>query len=514
MARELDNLRSKYPQYKDIDDITLANKIAAKYPQYKDLPNKVQQDIGTIVETSFMKDIVVRTKRLSAGTVKSLIGDIPFVRKGLPEKVKEYEPYYGYEKAADFATKLGRDIFLMKGAGKLGLGRQALRGAGIGMVTAGTEEPEEILKTSGIGAIALPTIIKATNVVTPIISKIAQKGLKTSRQVWQDLIRAGFMVEKTTVERVQDKGINKVFSKSLGYRDKDAFLKLGNKIFDSAMKLRRDSGKVLNRWKQQIFNNPKIKTSIVSARDTFQNELKKPDIKLLSSTGKQIAPLDLGQDTAKNRLLEINNLLKENDILSPETVYRIIDRLDDLITATKRGTLSIGTNEGRIVAQLRSQLKKSILKSVPKYIGERLSNAEAKFAKIAEVTDDIFQKLPLRKEGVALTERIGATERNLMKGLQSVTPAEERAVYEQLDKLLPQEMKFMELYKDIFAAQDLQREGIGFLLRRLLLSPKIAATGIKLTQPLMKGTGQVIKATGKAAEKLLPPYLLRKSIER
>jgi hypothetical protein len=32
----MQNLRNKYPQYKDIDDKTLANKIVAKYPQYKD----------------------------------------------------------------------------------------------------------------------------------------------------------------------------------------------------------------------------------------------------------------------------------------------------------------------------------------------------------------------------------------------------------------------------------------------------------------------------------------------
>lgn len=40
---ELQKLRERYPQYNDIDDVTLVNKIATKYPQYSDLVDKVQQ---------------------------------------------------------------------------------------------------------------------------------------------------------------------------------------------------------------------------------------------------------------------------------------------------------------------------------------------------------------------------------------------------------------------------------------------------------------------------------------
>lgn len=41
--QELDNLRQKFPQYSDMDDLTLATKISAKYPQYSDLLNKANQ---------------------------------------------------------------------------------------------------------------------------------------------------------------------------------------------------------------------------------------------------------------------------------------------------------------------------------------------------------------------------------------------------------------------------------------------------------------------------------------
>jgi hypothetical protein len=43
MVAELDNFRAKYPEYGDLDDATLASKLATKYPDaYNDLPSKVQ----------------------------------------------------------------------------------------------------------------------------------------------------------------------------------------------------------------------------------------------------------------------------------------------------------------------------------------------------------------------------------------------------------------------------------------------------------------------------------------
>jgi hypothetical protein len=40
--KEIENFRAKYPQYNDIDDVTLANKLASKYSAYADLPEKVR----------------------------------------------------------------------------------------------------------------------------------------------------------------------------------------------------------------------------------------------------------------------------------------------------------------------------------------------------------------------------------------------------------------------------------------------------------------------------------------
>ena len=53
-VKELIKFREKYPEYSDIDDVTLANKLASKYPEYSDLPNKV----GSQPKQKPRKDII------------------------------------------------------------------------------------------------------------------------------------------------------------------------------------------------------------------------------------------------------------------------------------------------------------------------------------------------------------------------------------------------------------------------------------------------------------------------
>ncbi len=52
MITEIQNFRQKYPEYDDLDDVTLATKLASKDPEYEDLPSKVKSESG------LMKDVV------------------------------------------------------------------------------------------------------------------------------------------------------------------------------------------------------------------------------------------------------------------------------------------------------------------------------------------------------------------------------------------------------------------------------------------------------------------------
>ena len=68
-VKELENFRRKYPQYNDLDDLTLATKLAAKYPQYSDLVEKVKRTTEKISPSTLLP------KPKSSGF--GLIGPIP-----------------------------------------------------------------------------------------------------------------------------------------------------------------------------------------------------------------------------------------------------------------------------------------------------------------------------------------------------------------------------------------------------------------------------------------------------
>ena len=91
---------------------------------------------------------------------------------------------------------------------------------------------------------------------------------------------------------------------------------------------------------------------------------------------------------------------------------------------------------------------------------------------------------------------------------------EERQILQNLEALLPEEDKFMEIYKDVFAAQDLGREGIGWLLRRLFLAPRMAALGLGVAQKITRPVGAGLRLAGRAAQKLVPPLTLRGTLGR
>jgi len=451
-----------------------------------------------------------QVERKGALVAEATLGDVPFARQLLPERVREAKPVTEGEKIISGGAELGRDILLLAGTKGMSVPKLALRGFGFGAITADTEKPEDILTQGAISAITFPILQKSTEAIANKITKAAQKGLKSAQQIWQDLIRAGFTVEKSTVERVQQKGVKQVFSKKINpklgvsNRDDSALLKVGEKIFNSAQKVRREAGKVLERWRNLLIKDKRVKVSVKNARDKFQSELRSPGITTLTPVA----------DTPGGKALaEVDTILSNLDDISPDTAFALIDKLETMLSESKKGALSLSKNEGRIVGNLIRDLKSQVVKSAPSKISKGLESSQKKFSEVADITDDVFEKVPLRKQGVARKQRIGGTETNLIRGLKQTTPIEERNVYTRLDDILSPSEKFMELYQDVFAAQDLQREGIGFLGRRLLLSPRMAAAGLEATQPTNRLTGQLLKTIGMAGETVIPVKVLQNVLE-
>ncbi len=163
------------------------------------------EEIG--VRPPLSERLMASAKRKAAIIPKSLFGDVPFVRKLLPEggqfgKVKPYTPA---EKWQHGLTRLGRDIGLIMGGeavpawlakvpgvakagqiiskvpvvGKVATkvapyGKEFLRGAGFGAVTADTEDPKEIAKKAGVmGTIfaTIPLALKGAGVISQAVWK-------------------------------------------------------------------------------------------------------------------------------------------------------------------------------------------------------------------------------------------------------------------------------------------------------------------------------------------------------
>ena len=84
--RELVKFRAQYPEYDDLSDREIADKLAAKYPEYEDLPSRVRKDIGLTQGWGALAP----TER--ATTVESLRKDRPSMVRALEEEVR-YSPF-------------------------------------------------------------------------------------------------------------------------------------------------------------------------------------------------------------------------------------------------------------------------------------------------------------------------------------------------------------------------------------------------------------------------------------
>ena len=158
---ELEKFRAQYPQYNDLDDVTLATKLAQKYPQYGDLVEKAQKaDVGFTQKQLSSKIIPQFTKGLYENLPfgKRVISMLPNAEK--IKKVQEATPSprgilptagrIAGEAAPDVAMMtpfLGGASVLPKAPGiiKLATGVGAYAGTKAGL----TEGPQRILPEGG-----------------------------------------------------------------------------------------------------------------------------------------------------------------------------------------------------------------------------------------------------------------------------------------------------------------------------------------------------------------------------
>lgn len=226
---ELERFKRKYPQYDDLDDSAIANKLATKYPDaYGDLPSKVEQSKGTF-----------RTEVLGpiAHGASSLAFDIP--RVAMERQVRAGTP--GAEQAQEFlfpeqrtvagkSLRFGSEVagIALGGAGKVAgkvftgvgkkvgksllgrVGQSAASGAAYEAVTAkpSIEEYNKGLATGAVAGGALPILGRGGRILGKGAGEVGKFVSKNFGGVTE--------ATRNTINRL---GANRVFDAAKGKTD-------------------------------------------------------------------------------------------------------------------------------------------------------------------------------------------------------------------------------------------------------------------------------------------------------
>lgn len=274
--KELENFRQKYPQYSDIDDMTLATKLSEKYPQYSDLLDKVKK--GSL--KSFFPKVGVEAGGTSAGdvalsTIQGTGRDIAqpalsFINQFLlrnPESISrkmgyEYPKESGVTSPTAKAISYGAGVMggaknpLLSGMGTGSLLMRSLKGA----IAGGLLAPEdfgdmESRKTSAV-----------VGGVLPVAGRVAGKLGKSAVGSTSKLARGFSGISSKSVKWIKERGSNKIFDKVKEQPDyiKTTLVPETYKIYEA-----KTSGAIAQAGKMFDTALDNLKTKTVSLPKTF-----------------------------------------------------------------------------------------------------------------------------------------------------------------------------------------------------------------------------------------------------
>ncbi len=194
-----ESIKTKYPQYKDMDNKDLAERMIAKYPQYKDItfdtPAEEKKGIDLTPSGVYKKAVAGAVAPLRAAIHKE---SIPEAYQAGMEKLEEFKPAGG---AADliFDTAVYSRLPMLKGAstaGKVGAfaGNAAIQGGLPGLLEGAKEG--EALEGAGAG-----TGIAAGVQSLPVIGKVAKPIIKAVPTTGNLLARTIGRIQPETLQR-------------------------------------------------------------------------------------------------------------------------------------------------------------------------------------------------------------------------------------------------------------------------------------------------------------------------
>ena len=194
-----ESIKTKYPQYKDMDNKDLAERMIAKYPQYKDItfdtPAEEKKGIDLTPSGVYKKAVAGAVAPLRAAIYKE---SIPEAYQTGMEKLEKFKPAGGIADLA-FDTAVYSRLPMLKGAstaGKVGAfaGNAAIQGGLPGLLEGAKKG--EALEGAGTGA-GIATGVQSL----PVVGKIAAPILKTVPATGNLLARTLGRIQPETLER-------------------------------------------------------------------------------------------------------------------------------------------------------------------------------------------------------------------------------------------------------------------------------------------------------------------------
>ena len=194
-----ESIKTKYPQYKDMDNRDLAERMIAKYPQYKDItfdtPAEEKKGIDLTPSGVYKKAVAGAVAPLRAAIHKETI---PEAYKTGIEKLEEFKPAGGIADLA-FDTAVYSRLPMLKGAstaGKVGsfAGNAAIQGGVPGLLEGAKEGNALEGAKAGTG-------IAAGVQALPVVNKIAKPILQVAPKTANLLARSLGRIQPETLER-------------------------------------------------------------------------------------------------------------------------------------------------------------------------------------------------------------------------------------------------------------------------------------------------------------------------
>ena len=494
-----ESIKTKYPEYKDMDNRELAEKMITKYPEYNDVTFDAEKGIDLTPSGAYKKVVAGAVAPLRAAIYKE---SIPEAYQTGIERLEEFKPAKG---AGDFIfdTAVYSRLPMLKGAstaGKVGAfaGNAAIQGGVPGLLEGAKEG--EALEGAGTGA-----SIAAGVQSLPLVGKIAKPVLQVAPKTANLLARSLGRIQPETLERaVQPDSIALDLTKDQAQ----------NLLMDTTERIQKDYRNLLNKAGENV-NLASLR--LPEERGVFASSLKNSlDDIYRGHSVSGVEGLNPAYDVAGDIYQDlINKIDLASDV---KDIGRVsAPKLADIMGSIKNYPINWQTSN----AKDRQALLKQIYGDFSRRLGNlspELRKANTEYAKLAKFDDNEGLK-QIINPSVIDANKIDSASTALRNYNSTVTKGNTNRNIQDLEKLLVANGKqpFLKDIDDVNAAMDLlnaRATGDSWLAN---LTTQLSRPALKLVRDVNKtGIPQRVvdfsENVSPAVKRILTPALVQLGI--